>query len=63
MNHGAKSSFKSYAQFFKEKSDDIKLHKKLSKIFKTSLKGYKIDIPKLDRDVDREHIKAGLLLK
>lgn len=60
LNYGAKNSFKSYAQFFKEKDDAVKLHKKLSKIFKTSLKGEKIDIPKLAKSIENEYVKIGI---
>lgn len=60
LNYGAKNSFKSYAQFFKEKDAAVKLHKKLSKIFKTSLKGEKIDIPKLAKSIENEYVKIGI---
>ncbi len=60
LDYGVKTSFKAYAHFFKEKNDAVKLHKKLSKIFKTSLKGEKIDIPKLAKSIENEYIKVGV---
>lgn len=58
--YGTTSSFKSFAQFFKEKSEAVKLHKTLTKIFKVATKGSKIDMPKLVEDIDKEYLKVGV---
>lgn len=60
LSYGSQSSFKSYAHFFKEKADAVKLHKTLSKIFRVAMKGSKIDIPKLAKDVEIEYEKIGV---
>lgn len=60
VNFGAQSSFKAYSQFFKEKNDAVKFHKNISKIFKTSLKCEKIDIPELDKSIKKEYDKVGV---
>lgn len=60
VGYGVNSSFKAFGHFFKEKGDAIKLHKTLSKIFKVTLKGTKIDIPKLAEDIENEYKKVGV---
>lgn len=58
--YGTISSFKAFAQFFKEKDEAIQLHKTLTKIFKVAMKGPKFDMPRLVEDIEKEYLKVGV---
>lgn len=60
MNYGANSSFKAYAQFFKNQDDANNVHKTLTSIFDVATKGDTIDIPALAKDIETEYGKIGM---